>query len=142
MFLLTILFFQKKKLKCLDCGSLRGSLAQMKKHQKAHLEDKIRKCRVCEKIYDDDNHLEEHEDKHVLEPRYHCMIVSEVGQPPCGKKYMVKGSLRTHMCNAHDRGLVAGSYLTDENVQWETKDDYLKCRTKQKVIGSFKIEYI
>ena len=46
MFLLTILFFQKKKLKCPDFGSLRGSLAQMKKHIKAHLEDKIRKCRV------------------------------------------------------------------------------------------------
>ena len=55
---------------------------------------------------------------------------------------MVKGSLRTHMRNAHDRGLVAGSYLKDKNVQWETKDDYLKCMTKQKVIGSFKIEYI
>ena len=114
----------------------------MKKHQKTHLEDKIRKCRVCEKIYDDDNHLEEHEDKHILEPRYHCMIVSEVGQPPCGKKYMVKGSLQTHMHNAHDRGLVAGSYLKDENVQWETKEDYLKHMTKQKVIGSFKIEYV
>ena len=47
-----------------------------------------------------------------------------------------------HMCNAHDRGLVAGSYLKDENVQWETKDDYLKRMTKQKVIGSFKIEYV
>ena len=46
------------------------------------------------------------------------------------------------MRNAHDRGLVAGSYLKDENVQWETKDDYLKCTTKQKVIGSFKIEYV
>ena len=101
-----LLFFQKKKLKCPDYGSLCGSLAQMKKHQKAHLEDKIRKCR---KIYDDDNHLEEHEDKHGLEPRYQCMIVSEVGQPPCGKKYTVKGSLRTHMHNAHDRGLGAGS---------------------------------
>ena len=137
MFLLTILFFQKKKLMCLDCGNLCGSLAQMKKHQKAHLEDKIRKCRVCEKIYDDDNHLEEHEDKHILEPRYHCMIVSEVGQPPCGKKYMVKGSLQVHVCNAHDRDLVAGSYLKDKNVQWETKDDYLKHTTKQKVIGFF-----
>ena len=93
MFLLTILFFQKKKLKCPDCGSLHGSLAQMKKHQKAHLEDKIRRCKVCEKIYDDDNHLEEYEDKHILELRYHCMIVSEAGQSPCGKKYTVKESL-------------------------------------------------
>ena len=70
------------------------------------------------------------------------MIVSEAGQLPCDKKYMVKGSLRTHMHNAHDRGLIAGSYLKDENVQWETKDDYLKQMTKQKVIGSFKTEYI
>ena len=90
MFLLTILFFQKKKLKCLDCGSLCGSLAQMKKTPKS---TKSESAEFVKKIYDDDNHLEEHEDKHVLELRYHCMIVSEVGQPPCGKKYMVKGSL-------------------------------------------------
>ena len=35
-----------------------------------------------------------------------------------------------------------GTYLKDKNVQWETKDDYLKCMTKQKVLGSFKIEYV
>ena len=55
---------------------------------------------------------------------------------------MVKGSLQTHLRNAHDRDLVAGSYLKDKNVQWETKDDYLKHTTKPKVIGFFKIEYI
>ena len=49
--------------------------------------------------------------KHILEPMYYCMIVSEVGQPPCGKKYTVKGSLQTHVRNAHNRDLVAGSYL-------------------------------
>ena len=70
------------------------------------------------------------------------MIVSEVGQPPCGKMYTVKGSLQMHVHNAHDRDLVAGSYLKDENVQWETKDDYSKHTNKQKVIGFFKIEYV
>ena len=86
-------YFPEKEIKVSRLWQSTWIISQMKKHQKVHLEDKIRKCRVCEKIYDDDNHLEEHEDKHVLEPRYHCMIDSEAGQPPCGKKYMVKGSL-------------------------------------------------
>ena len=103
MFLLTILFFQKKKLKCPDCGSLHGSLAQMKKHQKAHLEDKIRKCRVCEKIYDDDNHLEEHEDKHILEPRYHCMSQKWVSHHVAKITWLRE--VYKHICAMHMTGI-------------------------------------
>ena len=46
----------------------------MKKHYKVHSEDKILEYRVCPKVYDDQDHLDEHEDSHVNESRYTCMV--------------------------------------------------------------------
>ena len=127
------LYFQKKRFMCKTCKATRGSLLQIQKILKAHNKGTIVKCRVCHKPFDDSNHCEEHENKHVLKSRYTCVIVvNKESGAICNKRYHLKGSLRNHVTNAHKPlKLQAGTYIKDENITNESYDDFLK-RTTEK----------
>ena len=76
---------------------MRWSIIVMKKHYKVHSEDKILECHVCSKVYDDQDHLDEHEDSHINESRYTCMVKLDNNQI-CGKKYrIVRSNLTIHL---------------------------------------------
>ena len=99
---------------------------------KAHNEVTIVKCRVCYKPFDDSNHCEEHEDSHVLESKYTCVIIvnKELGAI-YNKRYCLKGNLRNHVTSVHKPlKLEAGTYTKDEKVTYESYDDFLKRTTK------------
>ena len=100
---------------------------------KAHQDETIMKCRVCKKVFDDYNHCEEHEDSHVIEPQYTCIIIVNKEQGPvCNRKYRLKGSLRTHVQTAHKPlKLEVGNYTKDENVTYESYADFVN-RTSKK----------
>ena len=55
-------------------------------------EEKILRCHVCSKVYDDQDHLDEHEGSHINESRYTCIVKLDNNQN-CGKKYRIKGSI-------------------------------------------------
>ena len=83
----------------------------MKKHCNVHSEDKILECQICSKGYDDQDHLDEHEDSHVNESRYTCMVKLDNNQI-CGKKYRRKSSIR-YLKNAHKKQLDMMYYTKD-----------------------------
>ena len=91
----------------------------MKKHYKVHNEDKILECHVCSKVYDDQDHLDEHEDSYIDESRYTCMVKLDHNQI-CGTKYRLKGSIRYHLKNTHKKQLNMMYYTKDLNVSYET----------------------
>ena len=98
------IYLQKKRYKCKKCTAMRWSLIVMKKHCKVHSEDKILECQICSKVYDDQDHLDKHEDSHVNESGYTCMVKLDNIQI-CGKTYRLKGSIRYHLKNAHKKQL-------------------------------------
>ena len=107
---------------------------------KAHNEGTIVKCRVCHKLFDDSNHCEEHEDSHVFKARYICVIVvNKESGAICNNRYHLKGSVRTHVQSAHKLKLEVGTYTKDENVTYESYDDFVE-RTSKKSTGSFKVK--
>ena len=101
----------------------------MKKHYKVHSEDKILECCVCSKVYDDQDHLDEHEDSRINESRYTCMVKLNNNQI-CGKKYRIKGSIRYHLKNAHKKQLDMMYYTKDLNVTYETYEQFKFCTSK------------
>ena len=106
---------------------------------KAHNEGTIVKCRVCHKPFDDSNHCEEH-DSHVLKARYTCVIVANKESGAiCNKRYRLKGSVRTHVQSAHKLKLEVETYTKDENITYQSYDDFVK-RTSKKPIGSFEVK--
>ena len=102
---------------------MRWSIIAMKKHYKVHSEDKILECRVCSKLYDDQDHLDEHEDSHINESRYTCMVKLNNNQIH-GKKYRIKGSIRYHLKNAHKKQLDMTYYSKDLNMTCETCEQF------------------
>ena len=114
----------------------------MEKHCKVHSEDKILECQVCSKVNDDQDHLDKHEDSHINESRYTCMVKLDNNQI-CGKKYRLKGSLRYHLKNAHKKQLDMTYYTKDLNVTYETYEEF-KFQTSKTVdfSGSFDVENV
>ena len=127
-----LLYFQKKRYKCKTCSATRGSLLQIEKHMKAHQDETIMKCRVCKKVSNDYNHCEEHEDSHVIEPRYTCIIVVNKEQGMvCNRKYCLKGSLRTHVQTSYKPlKLEVGNYTKDKNITYESYADFVNRTSK------------
>ena len=41
----------------------------------------------------------------------------------CGCQYKARGSLRTHITNAHHKKLSEASYLKNEDMTWDTLDE-------------------
>ena len=58
------LYFQKH-FKCNDCGIFKKMEKQIEKHLPAYKKG-FQFCGVCSKKFEDKNHLEEHEDTHVI----------------------------------------------------------------------------
>ena len=77
--------FAEEKIQMQEMYAVQWSLIVMEKHCKVHSEDKILECQVCSKVYDDQDHLDEHEDSHVNDSRYTCMVKLNNNQI-CGKK--------------------------------------------------------
>ena len=100
------------------------------KHCKVHSEDKILECQVCSKVYDDQDHLDEHEDSHINESRYTCMVKLNNNQI-CRKKYRLKGSIRYHLKNAHKKQLNITYYTKDLNVTYDTMKNLSFKQVKQ-----------
>ena len=70
--ILFCIFFQKHY-RCEDCGMYKGSEKQLKKHIFAHKKGLL-SCRIRSKQFEDKNHLDEHEDIHVVsEKHYKCL---------------------------------------------------------------------
>ena len=111
---------------------------------KAHQDETIMKCRVCKKVFDDYNHCEEHEDSHVIEPQYTCIIIVNKEQGMvCNRKYRRKGSLRTHVQTAHKPlKLEVRNYTKDENVTYESYADFVNRTSKKKQLGNFEVENV
>ena len=66
-------------------------------------------------------------------------VIDQKTGAKCGKKYRLKGSLCTHVTNAHKSKLDNTFYIKDDNVTHETFDDY-KERTKAKTpVGTFQV---
>ena len=131
------LYFQNKRFTCKTCKATRGSLLQIQKHMKAHNKGTIIKCRICRKPFDDSNHCEEHEDSHVLEARYTCVIiVNKESGAICNKRYCLKGSVRTHVQSVHKLKLEVRTYNKDENVTYELYDDIVKRTSKKPIVRS------
>ena len=74
----------------------KGSEKPLKKHRVAH-KNGLMSCHVCSKQFEDKNHLDEHEDIHVVGGKhYECLEKSQDGTE-CGSLYSHKGSLCAHV---------------------------------------------
>ena len=114
----------------------------MQKHQKVHQEDRILRCCVCSKVYDDQDHLNEHEDSHLNESRYTCIVKLDNNQN-CGEKYRIKGSIQYHLKKAHKKPLDTVYCTKDANVTYERSEEFKLCTSKKdNFSGSFKIENV
>ena len=123
------LYFQKPKLfTCDKCWVVKKSKAQIDKHRAAH-EWGILYCKVCKKSYNDKTHLVEHEDTHTKEHRKTCKETLE-GSQVCHHTYLVQGSIRTHMRNAHNKPLMTRNYHTKDGKNLPMKP-YKSTKTTQ-----------
>ena len=102
------LYFQKG-FKCDDCGIFKKMEKQIKKHHSAHKKG-FHFCGVCSKMFEDINHLEEHQDICVIGGKcYKCLEKSEDGMV-CGYVYSAKGSLHAHVNDKHGKPLAELEY--------------------------------
>ena len=98
---------------------------QIKKHHFAHKKG-FQFCGVCSKMFEDKNHLKEHQDIHVLGGKhYKCLEKLEDGTV-CGYVYSAKGSLCAHVKDKHGKPLAKSEYKRKENwdITWETLEAY------------------
>ena len=92
----------------------KGSEKQLKKCRVAHKKDLL-SCHVCSKQSEDKNHLDEHEDIHIISGKqYKCLEKSQDGTE-CGFLYSHKGSLRAHVKDKHGK--------TVAKLEYQRKDE-------------------
>ena len=78
------------------------------------------------KIYDDKNHLEEHQDIHISGGKhYSCGEKLENGTL-CSALYSGKASIHLHMTNIHKKKLAKPMYMRkpDAELTYETFQEY------------------
>ena len=70
------------------------------------------------------DHKYEHEDSHIISgKRYKCTIKLP-DEMICRCHYKAQGSLCIHITNAHHKKLSEAGYLKNEDVTWETLDQF------------------
>ena len=98
---------------------------------------------MCAKIYDDKNHLEEHEDMHVSGGKhYSCSKKLEDGTL-CLAHYSGKASICLHMTNVHKKELAKSMYVRklDAELTYETFQEYQeKIQEKMQDLGMFTVQ--
>ena len=125
MFFHSNLYFQKC-FKCDECGIFKTSEKQIKKHCAAHKKG-FQICHVCSKKFEDKNHLDEHEDIHIVGCKhYKCLEKLDDKTTVCGMMYSAIGSLCAHIRDKHGKALAKSQYERKANwdITWETEDDY------------------
>ena len=121
-------YFFQQILMCDKCGAKKKSQKQMTKHLLVHKGKKILKCRVCSKIYDDRNHLKEHEDIHITGGKHYSRGEKLEDGTLCSAHYSGKGSIRLHMMNGHKKKLAKSSYMRkpDDQLTYQMLEEYEK----------------
>ena len=97
---------------------------QLKKHRVAHKKGLL-SCRMCSKQLEDKNHLDEHEDIHVVSGKhYKCLEKSQ--DTECGSLYSNKGSLCAHVKDKHGKTMAKSEYQRkdDQDITWESLEVY------------------
>ena len=128
-------------MQCDECWAIRGTENQMNKDRLVHQRAKILKCRVCFKVFDDDNHKTEHKDMHVIgNKHYLCGEVLADGSIS-GSHYSGKGSMKLHMRKVHRKGLLKSKYTRkpENKIIFELLDDYKKKLEKSQPSTTFSI---
>ena len=103
----------------------KGSEKQLKKHIFANKKGLL-SCRICSKQFEDKNHLDEHEDIHVVGGKhYKCLEKTQDGTE-CGSLYSHKGSLCVHVKDKHGKTLAKSEYQRkdDQDITWESLEVY------------------
>ena len=103
----------------------KGSEKQLKKHRVAHKKGLLSYC-VCSKQFEDKNHLDEHEDIHVVSGKhYKCLEKAQDGME-CGSLYSHKGSLCVHVKDKHGKTVAKSEYQRkdDQDITWESLEVY------------------
>ena len=83
-------------------------------------------CHICSKQFEDKNHLDEHEDIHVVGGKhYKCLEKTEDGTE-CESLYSHKGSLRAHVIDKHGKTMAKSEYQRkdDQDITWESLEVY------------------
>ena len=91
------------------------------------LQEGFLKCRICSKKFEDKNHLDEHEDIHVVGGKHYKSLEKlDDKTMVCGMVYSAKGSLHAHVRDKHGKALAKSQYERKANwdITWETEDDY------------------
>ena len=95
----------------------------MKKHMIAH--DKgLMYCKVYKKAFDQKDHKDEHEDSYIIYGKRYKCTKKLPDDMICRRQYKARGSLCTHITNAHHKKLSEASYLKNKDVTWETLDQF------------------
>ena len=127
---------------CDNYSAKRKTEKQMGKHLLVWKQKKILKCKVCVKIYDDKNHMEEQEDIHVSGGKhYSCGEKLEDGTL-CLACYSGKASIHLHMTNVHKGKLAKSMYMRklDAELTYETLQEYQKkIQEKTQDLGTFTV---
>ena len=80
-------------------------------------------CHVCSKPFEDKNHLDEHEDIHIVGGKhYKCLEKSQ----ECGSLYSHQGSLCAHVKDKHGKTVAKLEYQRkdDQDITWESLEVY------------------
>ena len=96
-------------------------------------------CKVCKKAFDQKDHLVEHEDSYIASRKRYKCTVKLPNNTLCGCQYKACESLRTHMNNAHKKKLSQGSYTKNENVTWETLEEYKSHIATKEPVGMYQV---
>ena len=83
-------------------------------------------CHVCSKQFEDKNHLDEHEDIHVIGGKhYKCLEKTQDGME-CGSLYSHKGSLHAHVKDKHGKTVAKSEYQRkdDQDITLESLEVY------------------
>ena len=95
------------------------------------------KCRVCSKIYNDRNHLEEHEDIHITGRKHYSCGEKLQDGTLCFARYSRKCSIRLYMMNVHKKKLAKSLYSRkpDDQLRYQMLEEYEK-QVQEKNRGS------
>ena len=111
----------------------------MKKHMTAHKKG-LMYCKVCKKAFDQRDHKDEHEDSHIISSKRYKCTEKLPDDMICGCQYKAWGSLHTHITIAHHKKLSEARYLKNEDVTWETLDQFRAQTRPKEPVGTYQIK--
>lgn len=109
---------------CMLCNNFSGSISDMIRHSRYHIENVTYKCIECDKFYPNGEEIISHLLRHIDYKPFECT------HEGCSKKFFDRYKLKTHMA-LHEPN-VEKKFVCEECQRPFAHQDYLNCHIRRK----------